>query len=453
MKSYSMLLLLAALLCMVAANGPTEYVAMVSVPNPEDVVTLIKRGISLDHPNKKAQTFEAYVTEQERAILDEMNLEYTIEPQEHLLEKRASNGVDYHDYTKLTNFMSAIAAQYPGITRLFSIGKSVQNRELWGMQISDNIEADEAEPEFKYIANMHGDEVVGREMSIYLIEYLCSQYGINERVTRLVNETDIYIIPTMNPDGFERRTRGNQNGVDLNRNFPDQFSSPENTKTGRQVEVVAVMDFVEEHNFVLSANFHGGAVVANYPYDGNSDYRSGAYTPSPDDEVFKILATTYSQKHRSMHNSREFSGGITNGADWYVLYGGMQDWNYVYNQGVFEITVELSDNKWPSASTLAGHWDDNREAMLSYMELVHSLGVRGIVTDSNGAPLAATITVEGNTRTIKSNPSHGDYYRLLTPGTYTVTASAVGFGSVSQVVTISDDQVMQQVLNFVLTAQ
>jgi carboxypeptidase D len=453
MKSFSMLLLLAALLCLASAEGLTEYVAMVSVPNPEDVMTLIKRGISLDHPNKKDQTFEAYVTEKEVAILDEMNLEYTIAPQEHVMDKRASNGVDYHDYTKLTNFMSSIAAQYPNITRLFSIGKSVQNRELWGIQITDNIDESEAEPEFKYVANMHGDEVVGREISIYLIELLCSQYGVDERITNLVDETDIYIIPTMNPDGFERRQRGNQNNVDLNRNFPDQFSSPENTKTGRQPEVAAVMDFVQQHNFVLSANFHGGAVVANYPYDGNSNYRSGSYTPSPDDAVFKTLASTYSNKHRTMHNSREFSGGITNGADWYVLYGGMQDWNYVYNQGVFEITVELSDNKWPSASTLSGHWDDNREAMLSYMELVHTLGVRGTVTDTDGSPLAATITVAGNTRTMKSNPAHGDYYRLLTPGTYTVTASAEGFTPVSHSVTIPDDQAQQQVLDFVLTAQ
>jgi len=268
----------------------------------------------------------------------------------------------------------------------------------------------------------------------------------------LVNETDIYIIPTMNPDGFERRTRGNQNGVDLNRNFPDQFSSPTNTKNGRQHEVGAVMDFVEAHNFVLSANFHGGAVVANYPYDGNADYRSGAYSASPDDKVFKTLAQTYSNAHRTMHNSREFSHGITNGAEWYVLYGGMQDWNYVYNQGVFEITIELSDIKWPTASSLPGHWDDNREAMLTYMELVHKLGVRGTVKNASGEPLAATITVEGNTRTIKTNPAHGDYYRLLTSGSYTLTASAPGYQTSSVDVTIPDSQTKQFVVDFTLQA-
>lgn len=456
MKSFSMLLLfVAALLSLTSAldQGLEEYVAMVTVPNTDDVITLIKRGISLDHPNKAAQTFEAYLTEKDMGVLEELKLDYTILPKEHEMASRSTSSVNYHDYTALTNFMQSVANQYPEITELFSIGKSVQDRELWGIRISDNIEKDEAEPEFKYIANMHGDEVVGREITLYLIELLCSQYGVDERITRLVNETEIYLIPTMNPDGYERRTRGNQNGVDLNRDFPDQFSRPENTKEGRQPEVAAVMDFVEAHNFVLSANFHGGAVVANYPYDGNANYRSGAYSASPDDQVFKLLATTYSQKHRTMHDSREFTNGITNGAQWYVLYGGMQDWNYVYNQGVFEITIELSDIKWPNANQLAGFWDDNREAMLSYMELVHTLGVKGTVKDSKGSPLAATITVEGNTRTIKTNPNHGDYYRLLTAGTYTITASATGYESVSQTVTIEDNQTAQQVVDFVLTAQ
>lgn len=447
----TLVLLAALLVCSWAVE--TEHVAILKVTNPDDVMSLIKRGISLDHPNKKQQTFEAYLTEKDFSILKEYNVEYEIQAPEveHTQDKRGTT-VDYHNYVALTSFMEDIAARYPSITRLFTIGKSVQGRELWGMQISDNIDTSEAEPQFQYIANMHGDEVVGREMSIYLIDLLCSQYGIDDRITNLVNATDIYIIPTMNPDGYERRQRGNANNVDLNRNFPDQFSSPVNTKNGKQPEVAAVMTFVEQHHFVLGANFHGGAVVANYPYDGNANYRSGSYSAAPDDSVFKFLASTYSNKHRTMHDSWEFTDGITNGADWYVLYGGMQDWNYVYNQGSFHITLELSDNKWPSASTLPTFWDDNREAILSYMELVHQLGVRGIVKNTRGSPLAATITVQGNSRTVVTNPAHGDYYRLLMAGTYTITASAPGYASSSASVTIPEGQTAQEVLDFTLAS-
>jgi predicted deacylase len=77
-------------------------------------------------------------------------------------------------------------------------------------------------PNFKYIANMHGDEVVGRELLIRLITHLLNNYGHNDTITYLIDNTHIYLMPSMNPDGFELGQRENANNVDLNRNFPDQ---------------------------------------------------------------------------------------------------------------------------------------------------------------------------------------------------------------------------------------
>ena len=64
------------------------------------------------------------------------------------------------------------------------------------------------EPKFKYVANMHGDETVGREILISFIDLLCSSYGktgteFGDRITKLIDKTDIYIIPSINPDGTE----------------------------------------------------------------------------------------------------------------------------------------------------------------------------------------------------------------------------------------------------------
>lgn len=68
---------------------------------------------------------------------------------------------------------------------------------------------------------MHGDETVGREILIQLIRLFASEYMGNgpysERISKLVNNTDIWIIPTMNPDGFELGRRGNSGFFDLNR--------------------------------------------------------------------------------------------------------------------------------------------------------------------------------------------------------------------------------------------
>ncbi len=140
---------------------------------------------------------------------------------------------------------------------------------------------EELEPEFKYVGNMHGNEAVGREMLVLLVAYLLERYGADERITRLVDTTRIHIMPTMNPDGFEGsregdrssiKGRANANGRDLNRNFPDQFKDGmtlPNPEAGREPETVAIMRWSREFPFVLSANLHGGSLVANYPYDNN----------------------------------------------------------------------------------------------------------------------------------------------------------------------------------------
>lgn len=76
------------------------------------------------------------------------------------------------------------------------------------------------------------------------------------------------------------------------------------------------MNWIQSRSFVLSANFHGGAVVANYPYDGTLSYRSGVIEATPDHELFRQLSLVYSEAHTEMHLSNEFADGITNGAEW-----------------------------------------------------------------------------------------------------------------------------------------
>ena len=209
----------------------------------------------------------------------------------------------HHNYTQLKSMLEMLAKEFPNISRLYSIGKSVESRDLLVMEISDNPGKHEAgEPEFKYVGNMHGNEVVGREVLLLLIKHLLENYNISTTIGSLINETRIHIMPTMNPDGYERAKvgdcstgvgRANAHDKDLNRNFPDQFeTAPE--KTTREPETIAVMKWTQSYPFVLSANLHGGSFVANYPFDDNKERKSGVYSKCPDDDVFRHVSLVYS---------------------------------------------------------------------------------------------------------------------------------------------------------------
>ena len=140
--------------------------------------------------------------------------------------------------------------------------------------------------------------------------------------------------------------------------------------------------------------------------------------------MFREVSLAYSNAHRTMHSGKKCGGdrkgfyqGITNGAMWYSVSGGMQDWNYLHTND-FEITLELGCYKYPPPKQLPTFWDDNREALLAYMAKVH-MGVKGMVRDKmTSLPIAgAVVEVDSIKHPIKSGMD-GDYFRLLTPGTY-----------------------------------
>ncbi|XP_068232083.1 carboxypeptidase D-like [Palaemon carinicauda] len=143
-----------------------------------------------------------------------------------------------------------------------------------------------------------------------------------------------------------------------------------------------------------------------------------------------------------------FRDGITNGAVWYSVSGGMQDWNYL-NTNCFEITIEISCNKYPYSSELPHYWNENKDSLLSYMEQVH-IGVKGFIVDENNNPIGnATVSVQGINHDIIS-ASDGDYWRLLVPGTHVLTVYADGYETSTQ--TVEVPHLWATVVNFTLKA-
>ncbi|KAF5194662.1 Carboxypeptidase sol1 [Thalictrum thalictroides] len=368
-----------------------------------------------------------------------------------LLEKEPSSRVDiargYMSNSELEKAMKSFVRRCSSISRMYSIGKSVNGIPLWVMEISDKPGQVEAEPAFKYIGNVHGDEPVGRELLLLLANWLCDNYLKDPLATMIVTNVHLHILPTMNPDGFTLKKRGNANDIDLNRDFPDQFFPMNNDMDSRQPETKAIMSWLKERQFTASASLHGGALVANYPWDGSQDKRR-TYTTCPDDKTFRYMANVYSHSHYNMSLSEEFQDGITNGAAWYPIYGGMQDWNYIYG-GCFELTLEISDDKWPNAKELPTIWEYNRLSMLNLVASLVKTGIHGrILSSETGKPLPASIEIKGINSTVKAGDAFGDYHRMVVPGeSYEVIAMVPGYKSKATHILLDDHSMS---LDFVL---
>ncbi|KAL5275919.1 CPD family protein [Megaselia abdita] len=364
----------------------------------------------------------------------------------------------HHSTLEIEEFAKRIARDFPSITRLYSAGKSVNGNDLWVLEITKNPGKHTfGVPEFKYVANMHGNEVVGREMLVLLTKLIVENYMLNDRITKLVNTTRMHFMYSLNPDGYDISTEGDRTGgvgrpnihnIDLNRNFPDQYGTNKYNLI-HEPEVLALMNWTLSIPFVLSANLHGGALVANYPFDDSTnDFDPNyigpktKYNPTEDNDIFSYLAKTFADEHREMHKGvvcdlfpkEKFENGITNGAKWYSVTGGMQDWNY-WKAGVFELTLELSCDKFPMAKNLPDYWDQNKYALIKFIEQVHH-SIFGYISSSIGHPIVGAIVLLDGKKHGSYSFENGEYWKLVLPGKHNLTVIADGFEAFNQEIVV-----------------
>jgi hypothetical protein len=313
----------------------------------------------------------------------------------------------YHTYAEMHADMQSVATAFGkgsghNITKLFSIGKSVEGRQLWTMKISDRPNRDEREPEVLVECNMHAREHLTTEQCLYFIHLLTDNYGkstaLGQRVTSIVKTREIWILPMFNPDGamFDisngkfhgwRKNRqpnpgSNKIGIDLNRNWSYMWGcckgsgpNPKSLKyRGRYpfeaVENQVLRDFIlsrrvggkQQIKEVLNVHTYGEHVL--YPYAYTKD-DTGPDMSLDDHNALRALA-----KQMARLNGYK----AMQGSQMYIYDGDFIDWAFG-DQHIFAFTWELYP-PWgcacggfkPPDSAIARETKRNTDAALYFFE-------------------------------------------------------------------------------------
>ena len=260
----------------------------------------------------------------------------------------------FHSYEEISKKLEEIISAYPEITKLVSIGKSVEGREIWAIKISDRASIRESEePVVLYNSVHHAREIATAEVALDTIYYLTSNYATDSEVNQWVNQTEIWVVPVVNPDGhmkvytkspFWRKNTRNGFGVDLNRNYPGSWNSCfgssgfpfANTyrgpKAGSEPETQAMMELVKKIKPSFDISYHSYSELVLYPYGCDNSVAETA------DVIVPI-----GKKMAELFITDDGNGSYTPGTPWEILYGAdgsNMDWMYSEQQ-VIPFVIEL----------------------------------------------------------------------------------------------------------------
>lgn len=363
--------------------------------------------------------FEIIATPSERATLESMGVRYATRNanlETFALALRAQNYLErFHDYAETLTELQLAEAFYPALVQLVDIGDSwekmqgLTEREIWAVKISDNVLADENEAEALIIGNHHAREIITPEIVLDFMNYLLQNYGSDPYVTYLVNERQIWLIPTLNPDGLDyvhhndlfwrknrRRNANGTFGVDLNRNYEfkwgyDNLGSSPNGNSGTyrgaapfsEPETAALRDFVLTRRFRASLSYHSYGDLLIYPW---------GYVPqhTPDHASFVALADSMVAYHG-------YQAGLGVETVGYSVNGEADDWFYgeqTTKNKIFSMTPEVGDAFHPDTTEIEKLLDENRGPNLF---LAYAVGEEPVIAH---APLADTIAALGPYRIV-----------------------------------------------------
>ncbi|MCK4495810.1 MAG: zinc carboxypeptidase, partial [Candidatus Aminicenantes bacterium] len=295
--------------------------------------------------------------------LEEKNIAYTLETQnfyplkqENITIQSGINGA-FHSYKEIEQDLLAIESAYPNLARVIDIGDSLENRNIYALKISDNVQMEEDEAGVLFLGCHHAREWISVEVPFLIGKYLVENYATNSEIKELVDQSEIWIIPLVNPDGLEysihfyrywrKNMRDNGDGsygVDLNRNYGFKWgydnagSSPipfSGTYRGKspfsEPETQAIRDLFTQKNFQALITYHSYSQVILYSWGYTKE-------PSYNNGLLANLAKEMSALMEPV-NGRLYEYGQA-GDFFYLTNGDTTDWSFgVY--GIPSYTIEL----------------------------------------------------------------------------------------------------------------
>lgn len=272
----------------------------------------------------------------------------------------------YHTYDEMTALFESLAQNHSDIMSLTSLGTTYEGRALWLVKLSDNVTQTENEPSVLFLGAHHGNEKPSYEILISFIQYMIDSYENNTGdIRQIINTTEIYLIPMVNPDGVAANARKNlepnhgwfglqqevtSTGVDVNRNygfhwmlmflFPrfylgsTSFLDASDVYRGpypfSEAETKAVRDFIETHDIGLSISYHTFGELVLYPW---------GYTPFPPKD--ESLFVSIGQNITALDNYT-----LGQSIELYPTLGDACDWMYG-SHNILAYTIELGQSYAP----------------------------------------------------------------------------------------------------------
>jgi len=418
--------------------------------NGNDNLQKIAQTISVDRVDGNVVT--AYANDKEFAEFQQMGYEITLQtPPSMMFEAEMWDGSNraaydwdqYPTYEAYEAMVYQFATDHPDKCEIIELGTLPSNRKILIAHINNGDGA--GKPKFLYTSTIHGDETTGWMLMLRFIDYLLENPTLPE-CANILNNVDLYVGPNTNPDGtyhggnssVNGATRYNANGVDMNRNYADPHGSAHPDGNPYAQETEWFMQFAQDNNFVMGANYHGGAEVMNYPWDNT-------YTLHADDAWYQLISHEYADLCHVQSSSymTDYNNGITNGAQWYMIGGGRQDYMNGYAE-CRELTIECSNTKCPSGSQMPNFWNINKNSIFAFVNQCLN-GIHGTVVDAESkAPIGgATITIVGHDdqyATVSTQLPGGDFHRPIKGGTYNVRVSKNGYQTYETQVTVADGE-------------